>query len=533
ILSREITKLGYGAESPYARVPEYATIAAITRDDLLAFHKRFVHPNNIILSFIGDFDAARVEKKLRDTFASWPRGPQAPKPSLTNAPAKPGVYFVPKEDVTQANIAFVHPGITRNNPDYYAVVVMNDIFSGGFSGRLMQRLRSERGLTYGVGGGLGADWDHEGLFRVSMATKSGTTHESIGALKQEVTKLTTEPVTEAELSLAKDSILNAFVFTMDTRAKALNQQVLLEFYGFPRDYFEKYPERIRAVTAEDVQRVARKYVRPDQLAVLVVGNEKDFERPLNTLGTVTPIDITIPEPGGAQQQREAPAAGSNAEGTALVNKVAEFVGGRAAVGAVNAMQRTAQTTLVTPQGAMQMDITVLTQLPQSTRVVMNTPMGTMSRVITPTGAFMIGPDGSAQDLPASQREGTLSDLKGDMIAVLKNIDNPKYTFNATGTEKVGDVQARIVEINADGSSVKWHVDPGTGRLLRTVTRASAPVPGEVVTEYTEWKKFGNLNLPAAQVVTRNGEKIAEMKVTNIEVNPTIAADAFTKPPAKQ
>ena len=102
-------------------------------------------------------------------------------------------------------------------------------------------------------------------------------------------------VTEAEMSLAKESILNAFVFTMDTREKALAQQVQLEFYGFPSDYYVKYPSMIEKVTPADVQRVAKTYVHPDRLAVLVVGNEKDFEKPLSSLGNVTTIDITIPE----------------------------------------------------------------------------------------------------------------------------------------------------------------------------------------------------------------------------------------------
>jgi zinc protease len=298
IVGREVQKLGYGTGSPYARQSEYATIASITRDDLVAFHDRTVHPNNIIFALSGDFDSAAMEKRLRDTFGSWTRGPQVTKPAPAMTAAKPGVYFIAKDDVTQASIAMVHPGIERSNPDYPALMVMNEVFSGGFSGRLMQSLRSQRGLTYGVGGGVGAPWDYPGLFRLQMATKSETALESIEALKGEATRLVTAPVTAQELSLAKESILNAFVFTMDTREKALNQQVLLEFYGFPADYFTKYPALIEKVTAADVERVAKKYVHPDQLAVLVLGNEKNFEKPLSTLGPVTTIDVTIPPPPG-------------------------------------------------------------------------------------------------------------------------------------------------------------------------------------------------------------------------------------------
>ena len=531
ILARESSKLGYGADSPYARQSEYATVAGITRDDLLAFHKRFLHPNNIILSFIGDFDSAKMEKKLRDTFSGWARGPQAPAAPTALNPAKPGLYFVAKDDVTQANIAMVHPGTTRNNPDYYALVVMNEIFSGSFAGRLMQRLRSDRGLTYGVSGGVGANWDYPGLFRVQMSTKSSTALESVEALRNEVQRLTTDPVTAEELAQAKDSILNAYVFTMDTRAKALNQRVLLEFYGFPADYFVKYPTMIQQVTAADVERVAKKYVNPNQLAVLVIGKAKDFEKPLSTLGPVTPIDITIPEAGAGDKKAAAAPATGNAEGVALMNKVAEFVGGKAKIDAVTSTRRVGAMKMVTPQGEMQAEVNALTQYPSSSRVVMTMPMGVITRVVTPDAAFVITPMGT-QDLPSSQRDSSATEMKTDLLTMLKNIGNPKYTFTAGATEKIGGADARLVEINADGAPVKWYVDPASGKLLRTVSRGSGPMPGDVVTDFTEWKNFGGLNLPVASTITRNGERAGELTVSSIEVNPAVAADAFAKPPAK-
>ena len=516
ILSREANKLGYGPSSPYARQPEYATIAAVTRQDLLDFHKRTVHPNNIILSFIGDFDSAQLEKRLRATFASWPRGPQVTTPDPAVTPARPGIYFVAKSDVTQANIAMVHAGTERKNPDYHALQVMNEIFSGGFSGRLMQRLRSERGLTYGVGGGVGAPWDYPGLFRVQMATKSETALESVEALRNEVTRLVNDPVTEAELSLAKESILNAYVFTMDTREKALTQRVLLEFYGFPPDYFEKYPSLIQQVSAADVQRVAKKYVRPDQLAVLVVGNQAGFERPLTSLGPVQTIDITIPPADAAATQ-----GGSNPEGMALVRKVQDFAGGKAALDAVNAVRVTATRNLVTPQGPMTGESVTLVRYPDTLRQEMTLPMGKITTVLSPAGSFVITPMGT-QDLPGSQRDQAVADLKSEVINVLKNAENPRYTFSAGATEN----GARVLAVNADGATVRWHVDPATGRILRTIRSGSQ---GETVTEYTEWKKFGALNFATASQMTRGGEKAGDMRVTNVEVNPTIDASAFARP----
>ena len=516
ILTRESTRLGYGPNSPYARQAEYATVASITRQDLLDFHKRTVHPNNIIVAFIGDFDSAKMEKRLRDAFSSWPRGPQIPKPDTTISPAKPGLYFVSKEDVTQANIAMVHPGIDRTNPDYYAVQVMNEVFSGGFSGRLMQSLRSQRGLTYGVGGGIGAQWDYPGLFRVQMSTKSESTLESIDALRGEVRRLVNDPVTEAELSLAKESILNAYVFTMDSREKALQQRVLLEFYGFPADYFTKYPTMIEKVTAADVQRSAQKYVHPDQLAVLVVGNQANFEKPLSTIGTVTPIDITIPPADGGSSTGSAKPAASNPAGSALLAKVQEFIGGGAAVNGVNAVRITSSRNMVTPQGPMSADVVTLVKYPDTLRQEMTLPMGKITSVLSPSASFVITPMGT-QDLPSSQRDDALAEMKVETLNVLRNATNPKYTFSANGSE---------LTINADGSTVRWVVDPATGQLLKSIRTGAR---GETTTEYSDWKKFGGINFATTSKQTRGGEAAGDMKVTNVEINPTIDANAFVKP----
>ncbi len=522
IIGREAAKLGYGPDSPYARQSEYATIASITRDDLLGFHGRTVHPNNIIVSFIGDFDSAKLEKKLRDTFSSWKRGPRVTTPDPAMKPAKPGVYFIAKDDVTQANIAMVHAGTHRGNPDFPALMVMNDIFGGGFSGRLMQTLRSQRGLTYGVGGGVSAPWDYPGLFRVQMATKSETTLEAIDALRGEIRRLVDDPVTEAELSLAKEAILNAHVFTMDTRQKALNQRVLLEFYGFPGDHFEKYPGLIQNVTAEDVQRVARKYVHPDSVAVLVVGKESAFEKPLSTLGPVTAIDIAIPS---AEPKADAAPVAGNAEGQALLQKVLQFAGGAANIAAVSAVQTTMSMNVQTPQGEMAIDAVTLIRYPDSMRQVMKHPMGEITTVVTPTTAFAITPMGT-QDLPSSQRDAAVADMKTDFFHILRSAGDPRYTFSAAGTEKIGDVTAVKLEISPDGGKVTWLVDPATGRLLRTIRTTQQ---GEAVTDYAEWKQFGNLNMAIAAEVMRNGAKAAEVRVTNIEVNPPVDDNAFVKP----
>jgi zinc protease len=296
IASREAAKLVYGAQSPYARVPEYRTVAAITRQDLVEWHGRYVHPNNIILGVVGDFDSTKMEARLREAFAAWPKGPAASDPEIKPEPAKPDYYQVEKTDVNQSNILMVGVGITRRNPDYFALSVFNEAFGGGFSSRLFGDIRTTKGLAYAVGGGVGAGWDHPGMLRLMVSTKSKTTVESIQAIGEEIAELAKRPIDEEEIKRAKDSILNSFVFRFDSPEKVLQEKMAYEFYGYPLDFLETFQKKIETVTREDVARVAAKYLHRDQMAVLVVGNVAEFDQPLSTLGTVHKIDIRIPAP---------------------------------------------------------------------------------------------------------------------------------------------------------------------------------------------------------------------------------------------
>ena len=298
IVARESAKLGYGANSPYARVPEYASIAAITRQDLLDWHKTHVFPNNIILGLSGDFDSAAMESKLREAFRSWQKGPPVKESEAPISPTKPGYYLVNKPDVNQSAISMVDLATTRKNPDYYAIQVFNEAFGGSFSSRLFSTIRSKLGLAYDVSGGIGTSWDHPGLTRIAMGTKSESTVEAIQALDAEIANLKTNPITDVEIKRAKDSILNSFIFAFDSPAKILRERMAYEFYGYPADFLERYRAGVEKVTTADLARVAAKYLHRDRMPVLVVGNTAEFGKPLSTLGSVKEIDISVPPPPG-------------------------------------------------------------------------------------------------------------------------------------------------------------------------------------------------------------------------------------------
>jgi zinc protease len=304
IASRESALLVYGAKSPYAREPEYATVGAVTLEDLNAWHTKTVLPNNMIVAVSGDFDGAAMEAKLRAAFGPLAKGApyHGAKPEV--AGPKPGVYFVDKNDVDQSHVDIVGLGTERSNPDYYALSVMNEIFSGGFGSRLFQSVRTKLGLAYDVGGAYGSSYDHPGVFEVSASTKSASTVAAAQAMLAEIGRLKTVPPTADELRKAKEQVLNSFIFRYDSPDKTLNEQVTLAFFGYPKDFLEKYKSGIEAVTSADVSRVANKYVDVSKLAILVVGNQGELGTPLTTLGKVTDVDITIPPPPGPPAHTE-------------------------------------------------------------------------------------------------------------------------------------------------------------------------------------------------------------------------------------
>ena len=297
IAGRESAKLVYGANSPYTRQPELATIGAVTVDDLKAWHDRTVG-GKLIVSISGDFDPVAMEAKLRAAFEPLPVAKALPARHDKFTDPKPGVWFINKDDVNQSNISIMGLGTDRHNPDIPSLAIMNEILGGGFASRLFQKVRTELGLAYAVYGSYGYTWDHPALFRTVVMTKSASTVDGTKAAMAEIESLTTRPFTEEELARSKDNILNSFLFRYDTKDKVLAERVRLEFYGYPADYLETYKASLEKVTVADLNRVAKQYIHPDKLAVLVVGKGEEIKPGLEDLklGPVQTVDITIPMP---------------------------------------------------------------------------------------------------------------------------------------------------------------------------------------------------------------------------------------------
>lgn len=527
IAARETAKLVYGAGSPYARVTEYATVGAITRDDLLAWHKEFIHPNNIILGIAGDFDAKSMEAKLRKAFASWPKGPQARKTDVPMPAPKPGVYVVSKDDVTQSEIRIGHLGVRRDNPDFIPLEVMNEILGGSMSSRLFSSIRTKQGLAYSVGGGVGSTWDHPGLTGIGMGTKSGQIAHAIAALLTEVDLFQKEPPAAVEMTKAKDTLLNSYVFRYDSKAKVLHERMTLEFYGYPADFYKNYQSMVEKVTPEDVARVAKQYIKPKDFMFFVVGKESDFDTPLSEFGPVTKVDITIPE--GTPAAAPA-AAASTPEGTALAALVAKAYGGEAKLETITALRRNVKVTAKTPQGDMQIEIDATEIFPDKSVQLMKMPMGEMTMVASPAGAFMkMG--AMTRDLPTPQKDAMLKEIPQTPMFILGHTDTLKPLFTVSGKETINGVQTDILDVNVAGALLRWHVDP-EGRILRTWTKGmEMGQEVEQVNEFSDYRAVDGMQIPFKVVMKRNGEEAGAAELIELQINPTVDPKTFEKPAA--
>jgi zinc protease len=302
IAGREFRKLIYGQQSPYARTEEYATLDKISREDMVRFYQQYFYPNNIILGVVGDFEPKKMKALIQARFGDWkpspkPVKPQLPQVSQANAG---GVFFVNQPQLTQSSIMIGHLGGMFNSPDYAALDVLSNVLNG-FGGRLFNEVRSRQGLAYSVYGVWSPRHDYPGMFIAGGQTRSDATVQFVKAVKDEIKRIQVQPVAAKELSFAKESTINSFVFNFEDPGQTLSRLMRYEYFRYPADFLFRYRRQVELTTATDVQRVAKKYLKPENLVTLVVGNQKDINPPLTQLATkVTPIDVTIP---GSSQPR--------------------------------------------------------------------------------------------------------------------------------------------------------------------------------------------------------------------------------------
>ncbi len=520
IAYREFDQLIYGEDSPYARIPEYYTVDRIARQDLADFHDEHFHPNNVILSVWGDFDTETMKQKIRDQFGDWsaPDGFEPPTPPQPTTSREYSVNFIQKDDVNQSTILMGHPGsLTRDDDDYPAVTVMNEVLSGGFSGRLFQNVRREQGLAYSVFGSYSAGYDRPGRFFAGVFSKSATTVEATNAVMDEVEGMRQNAPTDEELSLAKDSYLNSFVFNFDTKREILSRLMTYEYYDYPSDFLEQTKNQIEEVTSSDVQQVAQKYLYPEQAHILIVGKRDQFSDSLSTLtkdGSVNELDISIPKTPPGEQ--DAVSAEAQKAGLAALKQARETLGGPDAFRSLENMR------VVTSQG--ERDVTLVVALPNKLRV----ERGPMTIVSNGETAKMKR-GGQTRTLPSSILGRFEGQLWRDLTYLMSNLDHEELTVQDQGTETVENTTYRAVKVTPPaGSAYTLYLEPDSMRPARMSYQAQTREgPKPTTSVYSDFTTVKGMSIPHKTVTYRDGKKLMTSTVQKISINSDLDEGLFT------
>ncbi|MCU1338685.1 MAG: peptidase domain protein [Bryobacterales bacterium] len=522
IPARELTRILYGPDTPYGWQPEYEHLARIHREDLIAFYQRYYFPKNIMLAIYGDFTAAEMRPKLEKLLADWKveQPPAPPFPPLT-AKSAPGVYFAPKDDVTQTFFSIGHLGGTLRDPDYPALEVAANILGEGFSSRLVSRIRTQLGYAYSIGATWAANYNHPGTFRIGGSTKSMTTVETVQAIREEIDKLRTTEVTEKELDEAKQAVLNSFVFFFDSPAKTLNRVMRYEYFGYPKDFLFQYQKAITAVTRADVLRAAKEHLHPDELAIVTVGNPKEFGKPLTTLGKVTDLDLTIPEP---KQEVAKSDAASLARGKQILQRAQQAMGGAEKLAAVKDATHVLELALEPAAGGFKVKQVSMYVAPDQLRQEQELPFGKITIYTDGKSGWMATPQG-VQPMPAEVLKQASGVLLREPSELMLSDRDPSRTVNAVGEN--------AIEIStANGLSVRIEFDPATGLPAREIYTEPGQngAPAQTTDIFSDWRDVAGVKLPFKTIQQENGTKMLEMTVSEYKINSGLAAAELSKRP---
>ena len=297
IVSREFVKLLYGAEHPTARQSSVASITQITREDLMAFHRKTIHPNGMMLGVTGAFDKPAMLALLREVFGDWKQG-EVPVLAIGDAPQNqtgtPIVRFVNK-DTSQTHLRVGHLSIKEQDPDYVSLAIANDILGGSsFRSRLFNDVRTKRGLAYSVGSRLNTGVHDQGVWLMRAETKLPSTQEVITRFIANMERMRTELVTDSELAEAKEAYVNSFVFSFASSSAIVGRLVELEYDGLPHDFLQQLRARVVALTKEEILASAKKHFNPERLTIVAVGAGETLPKLLGGFGNLQEIKL-VPE----------------------------------------------------------------------------------------------------------------------------------------------------------------------------------------------------------------------------------------------
>lgn len=295
VAQEEFMRAVYGTHPGSYVVPREKVLSAMTRADLVRYHQAHYVPNNGIVLAYGDFTLKNLVQQLERAFGSWPKGDARTiaLPAL-QAPTKARVLLVDRPGSVQTSLWVGGLGIERRNDDYFAMLVMNHILGGGPASRLFINLREDKGYTYGVYSFFNGS-RFPGVVLASTDVRSAVTDGALQELMGELRRIGTEPVPDNELKNAKRALIGGFALSLESPQTLIGNLATQKIYGLPPDYWDTYPQRVEAISAADVQRVAKKYYDASKLQIIAVGDAKEVKKVLEKYGTV---ETAAPAPAG-------------------------------------------------------------------------------------------------------------------------------------------------------------------------------------------------------------------------------------------
>lgn len=529
ILRREFDKVLYekkgGKPSPYARHPEYATLNAIDGEALRAFHAAHFRPNRFILGISGDFDAPAMLEKLKTAFGNWLSGEgKPPEPPKAEVRSQAGVYLVDRPHLNQTAFAMGHGiDVRRDAADYPAIRVMNEVLSGGLAGRFFTEVRTRKGLAYSVRGYARVQYEREGDFSCYCMTRNEQALDAVAAVRGEVERLKTGGVTPEELAAAKESLLNAYVFNYDDPGKILDAMQTCEQHGYPLDFDRTLFAALQKVSAEDVNRVAAKYLAPEKFTLMMVGNRAAYGAGLEALGKVEPVDVAIPAPAPVPMvidpEREK-------RGKALLEAALKAAGGVEALSKV----KTLRADLQLQHGMLKLRATMQARVPDLVRVDVAGPFGPLTQIMGGAEAWQASGSWVKPIEPKEALENMRALTQTD-LGILLVLAQGREGFNVQALDPVreeGRVLEGVMLEAAPFGRVRLYFDEASHRLVKM---RYLPEGGSRMAEktFSEHRAYGALTL-ARRIEDGNPKaRVRMVELDAVELNPELGGALFAKP----
>ena len=531
---RNFSELLYGIDHPFGWYTDMEGIESITADDLKAFHAKYYHPNNMMLAVTGDFETETLIAQLEKVFEGWePAEIAFPDVPTVDGAAEPSVNYIFK-DLPQSVMLIGHFGIKRTPdfPDFFALRIMNDILGeGGFTSRLMSEVREKHGLAYMVGSIMQTSYyTNPGEWFAYSQTRTDKTAEAITLIIDVVKGLRDEPVPESELQRTKDSLINSFVFGFESSSQIAFQQMMLAYRGFEPDYLETYTDNIAKVTAEDVQAVAQKYLDPDGLTIVTVGNKTNFDRPLDEFGTVNEIEIEQAAPPPPPEPMPEASEGDMAKAKEVVAMAVEAYGGLEKLQAVKNIVIEASASANSPMGPMNLDVKGYQVYPDKLRQDIKLPQGEMSYAFDGTSGFALTPMGP-QPLPPEMTASMKDGIFREPIWLLAGLMQDGSSIQYAGTEDVMEKSAAVVLVpQPSGEVLKVFISEETHYIVKMEFRETEQ--GVVVNKETlldDYRDVDGVKMPHHIQQNVEGELFTETRISSVTLNAELDESLFQEP----